>query len=184
MLLCWKISIMQDLTSDAKDCNLCWGIWCWDGDCFDPEPRNHMVVCVRSRIGCAMNCSFCYATKIGLKRICYYSWHSRAACDCGKNVQPRIRLGIVTNVMFMDMREPFENIHNMITAHFGLFYIEKFIVMNSNGKYYCCASQQIEENIWHLKSNDVNSPRSRFPWLKNEYASKFGNVHFFKCWET
>ncbi len=58
-----------------------------------------------------------------------------------------IGLGVVTNVMFMDMGEPFQNIDNMITAHFGLFYIENFIVMNSNGKYYCCSSQQIEENI-------------------------------------
>jgi len=47
-------------------------------------------------------------------------------------------LGVVMNVMFMDKGEPFQNIDNMITAHFGLFYIEKFIVMDSNGKYYCC----------------------------------------------
>jgi len=43
----------------------------------------------------------------------------------------------------------------MITAHFGLFYIEKLIVMDSNGKYYCCPGQQIEENIRHLKTNEV-----------------------------
>ncbi len=46
-------------------------------------------------------------------------------------------IGVVTNVMFMDMGEHFLNIDNMITAHFGLFYIEKFIVMDSDGKYYC-----------------------------------------------
>ncbi len=46
-------------------------------------------------------------------------------------------LGVVTNVMFMDIGEPFQSIDNMITAHFGLFSIEKFIVMDSGGKY-CC----------------------------------------------
>jgi hypothetical protein len=45
-----------------------------------------------------------------------------------------LRLGVVTNVMFMDMGEPFQNIDNMIIARFGLFYIEKFIIMDSDGK--------------------------------------------------
>jgi hypothetical protein len=56
----------------------------------------------------------------------------------------------------------------MNTAHFGLFYIEKFIVMDSDGKYYGCPWQQIEETLQHLKSNDVYSPPNGFPWLKNE----------------
>jgi hypothetical protein len=49
-----------------------------------------------------------------------------------------LRLGVMMNVMFMDMGEPFQNIDNMITTHFELFYIDKFIVMDLDGKYYCC----------------------------------------------
>jgi hypothetical protein len=59
---------MQDLISDAKDHNLWLGIWCWGRDCFDFGPRNHIVVCVWSPIGCAMKYQFCYTIEIGLKR--------------------------------------------------------------------------------------------------------------------
>jgi adenine C2-methylase RlmN of 23S rRNA A2503 and tRNA A37 len=55
-----------------------------------------------------------------------------------KMCSQELGLVVVTNVMFMDIGEPFQNIDNMITTHFGLCYIEKFIVMDSDGKYYCC----------------------------------------------
>jgi adenine C2-methylase RlmN of 23S rRNA A2503 and tRNA A37 len=94
-----------------------------------------------------MNCQFCYTTKIGLKRILSTADIVEQLVIAARMWSQELGLGVVTNVMFMDMGEPFQNIHNMITAHFGLFYIEKFILMDSDGKYYCCASQQIEENI-------------------------------------
>jgi hypothetical protein len=120
-----------------------------------------------------MNYQFCYTTKIGLKGILSTTDIVEPLVIVARICSQEWRVGIVTNVMFVDMREPFQNIDDMITTHFGLFYIENFIVMGSYGKHYCCPRQQFEENIQHLKSNDVYSPRNGFPSLKNEYASKF-----------
>jgi 23S rRNA (adenine2503-C2)-methyltransferase len=85
-----------------------------------------------------MNCHFCHTTKIGLKGILSTTDIVEQLVIAARMCSQELGLGVVTYVMFMDMAEPFQNIDNMVIAHFGLFYIEKFIVMDSNGKYYCC----------------------------------------------
>ncbi len=109
---------------------------------FDLEPKNHITLYVWSRIGCAINCQFCYTAKIGLKGILSTTGIIEQLVIAARMCNQELGLGVVTNVMFMDMGEPFQNIHNMITTHFGLFYIEQFIIMDSDGKYCCCHRQQ------------------------------------------
>jgi len=85
-----------------------------------------------------MNCQFSYTTKIGLKGFLSTTDVVEQLVIATRMCSQELGLGVVTNVMYMGMGNPFQNIDNMITTHFGLFYIDKFIVMDLEGKYYCC----------------------------------------------
>jgi len=85
-----------------------------------------------------MNCQFSYTTKIGLKGFQSTIDIVEQLVIATRMCSQELRLGVMMNVMFMGMGKPFQNIDNMITTHFGVFYIDKFIVMDLDGKYYCC----------------------------------------------
>ncbi|XP_027187279.1 uncharacterized protein [Cicer arietinum] len=79
-----------------------------------PCDRGRTTVCVSSQVGCAMNCQFCYTGRMGLKR------HLTAAEIVEQTVFARrlftSEVGSITNVVFMGMGEPLQNIDNVIKA--------------------------------------------------------------------
>ncbi|XP_057947918.1 uncharacterized protein LOC131143691 isoform X2 [Malania oleifera] len=79
-----------------------------------PCDKGRNTVCVSSQVGCAMNCQFCYTGRMGLRR------HLTAAEIVEQAVFARRLLssevGPITNVVFMGMGEPLQNIENVIKA--------------------------------------------------------------------
>ncbi|XP_065873625.1 uncharacterized protein [Euphorbia lathyris] len=79
-----------------------------------PCDRGRRTVCVSSQVGCAMNCQFCYTGRMGLKR------HLTTAEIVDQVIFAQRLLvgedGSVTNVVFMGMGEPLQNIDNVIKA--------------------------------------------------------------------
>lgn len=79
-----------------------------------PCERGRNTVCVSSQVGCAMNCQFCYTGRMGLKR-------NLSAAEIVEQAVFAMRLvshdvGAITNVVFMGMGEPLQNIENVIQA--------------------------------------------------------------------
>ncbi|KAL2903266.1 Dual-specificity RNA methyltransferase RlmN [Bienertia sinuspersici] len=79
-----------------------------------PSDRGRNTVCVSSQVGCAMNCQFCYTGRMGLTR------HLTAAEIVEQAVCARRmftdEVGSITNVVFMGMGEPLQNIDNVVRA--------------------------------------------------------------------
>lgn len=79
-----------------------------------PCDRGRNTVCVSSQVGCAMNCQFCYTGRMGLTR------HLTAAEIVEQAVFARRlftnEVGSITNVVFMGMGEPLQNIDNVVRA--------------------------------------------------------------------
>ncbi|XP_010682563.2 uncharacterized protein LOC104897394 [Beta vulgaris subsp. vulgaris] len=79
-----------------------------------PCDRGRNTVCVSSQVGCAMNCQFCYTGRMGLTR------HLTAAEIVEQAVFARRlctnEVGSITNVVFMGMGEPLQNIDNVVKA--------------------------------------------------------------------
>ncbi len=80
-----------------------------------PEKRNHITVRVWIWIGCAMNCQFCYTTKMGLKGNLSTAHVVEQLMIAARMRNQELGLGVVMNVMFMAIGEPFQNIDNKIT---------------------------------------------------------------------
>jgi 23S rRNA (adenine2503-C2)-methyltransferase len=81
-----------------------------------PGPRNRVTVCVSSQIGCAMNCQFCYTAKMGLKGNLSTAHIVEQLVVAARMCSQELGLGLVTNVVFMGMGEPFQNIDNVVRA--------------------------------------------------------------------
>ncbi|CAM6068608.1 unnamed protein product [Sphagnum tenellum] len=63
-----------------------------------------------------MNCQFSYTTKMGLKGNLSTAHRVGQLVIASRTCNQELGIGLVTNVMFMDMGEPFQNIDNKITA--------------------------------------------------------------------
>ncbi|XP_010533940.1 PREDICTED: uncharacterized protein LOC104809600 isoform X3 [Tarenaya hassleriana] len=79
-----------------------------------PCDRGRTTVCVSSQVGCAMNCQFCYTGRMGLKRNLTAAEIVEQAVFARRLVTHEV--GLITNVVFMGMGEPFHNIENVIRA--------------------------------------------------------------------
>ncbi len=85
-----------------------------------PEPDRN-TLCVSSQVGCAMNCSFCLTATMGFIRnlspaeivnqVCAVDDFLRA-----QSTAERIGPEKVTNVVFMGMGEPLNNLDNLLKA--------------------------------------------------------------------
>ncbi|XP_021842911.2 uncharacterized protein [Spinacia oleracea] len=79
-----------------------------------PCDRGRNTVCVSSQVGCAMNCQFCFTGRMGLTR------HLTAAEIVEQAVFARRlftkEVGSISNVVFMGMGEPLQNIDNVVKA--------------------------------------------------------------------
>uniref|UniRef100_A0A2C9USV3 Radical SAM core domain-containing protein n=1 Tax=Manihot esculenta TaxID=3983 RepID=A0A2C9USV3_MANES len=79
-----------------------------------PCDRGRTTVCVSSQVGCAMNCQFCYTGRMGLKRHLTTAEIVDQVVFAQRLVTSEV--GPITNVVFMGMGEPLQNIENVIKA--------------------------------------------------------------------
>ncbi|KAK9675560.1 hypothetical protein RND81_11G015200 [Saponaria officinalis] len=79
-----------------------------------PCDRGRNTVCVSSQVGCAMNCQFCYTGRMGLKRDLTSAEIVEQAVFARRLFTKEV--GSITNVVFMGMGEPLQNIDNVVRA--------------------------------------------------------------------
>ena len=85
-----------------------------------PEPDRN-TLCVSSQVGCAMKCSFCLTATMGFSRNLTPSEIVNQVCAVGEFLrnEPRSKLigpDRVTNLVFMGMGEPLNNLENLIKS--------------------------------------------------------------------
>lgn len=103
--------------------------------------RDRATLCVSSQVGCKMNCYFCATGKMGFKA------HLPASAIINQilSVPPRKpveegRMNPLTNVVFMGMGEPLDNLSaverviEILTAPWGLAWSPKRITVSTVGK--------------------------------------------------
>ncbi|KAF4366112.1 hypothetical protein F8388_014830 [Cannabis sativa] len=79
-----------------------------------PSDSGRNTVCVSSQVGCAMNCQFCFTGRMGLTRNLTAAEIVEQAVFARRLLTSEV--GSITNVVFMGMGEPFQNIDNVIKA--------------------------------------------------------------------
>ena len=67
------------------------------------------TLCVSSQAGCRMGCKFCATGRLGLT-------HSLSVCDILNQIASLPERESLTNVVYMGMGEPFDNIDNLLKA--------------------------------------------------------------------
>ena len=67
------------------------------------------TLCVSSQAGCRMGCKFCATGRLGLI-------HSLSVCDILNQIVSLPERDTLTNVVYMGMGEPFDNIDNLLKA--------------------------------------------------------------------
>lgn len=85
-----------------------------------PEPDRN-TLCISSQVGCAMGCSFCLTGTMGFKRNLTPAEIVNQICGARDYLlaQPRERLigpDRVTNVVYMGMGEPLNNLENVLAS--------------------------------------------------------------------
>ena len=112
------------LIQRSRDGSVKFGFTLEDGKIIEsvliPEPDRN-TLCVSSQVGCAMNCSFCLTATMGFERNLNPSEIVNQVCsvsDFLRNEPPGSLDGPdrVTNLVFMGMGEPLNNLENLIKA--------------------------------------------------------------------
>jgi 23S rRNA (adenine2503-C2)-methyltransferase len=85
-----------------------------------PEPDRN-TLCVSSQVGCAMNCSFCLTATMGFIRNLIPSEIVNQACAVGEFLRNEKKSKLigpdrVTNLVFMGMGEPLNNLDNLLKS--------------------------------------------------------------------
>lgn len=100
------------------------GFTLYDGNVIEsvliPEPDRN-TLCISSQVGCAMHCSFCLTGTMGFKRNLTPSEIVNQVCAVRDYLlaQPQDELigpDRVTNLVYMGMGEPLNNLKNVITS--------------------------------------------------------------------
>ena len=71
--------------------------------------RERATLCVSSQAGCRMGCKFCATARLGLH-------HSLSTCDILNQIASLPERDKLTNVVFMGMGEPLDNMENVLRA--------------------------------------------------------------------
>ena len=71
--------------------------------------RERATLCVSSQAGCRMGCKFCATARLGLR-------HSLSTCDILNQIASLPERDTLTNVVFMGMGEPLDNMENVLRA--------------------------------------------------------------------
>ncbi len=107
--------VQQQFSSDGTTK---WMLKTWDGnfiECVLIPEENRNTVCLSSQVGCGMGCEFCSTAKMGYKR----NLTRGEILDQFYLIQLHLNkkeLGKITNVVFMGMGEPMQNIQNVGAA--------------------------------------------------------------------
>lgn len=94
--------------------------------------RDRATLCVSSQVGCKMNCSFCMTGKQGFKR-------SLTAAEIINQILSVEHSDKLTNLVFMGMGEPFDNLDEVmkaltiLTADWGFAWSPKRITVSTIG---------------------------------------------------
>lgn len=94
--------------------------------------RDRATLCVSSQVGCKMNCSFCMTGKQGFKR-------SLTATEIINQILSVEHSDKLTNLVFMGMGEPFDNLDEVmkaltiLTAEWGFAWSPKRITVSTIG---------------------------------------------------
>jgi 23S rRNA (adenine2503-C2)-methyltransferase len=85
-----------------------------------PEPDRN-TLCVSAQVGCAMNCSFCLTATMGFIRNLTPSEIVNQVCAVGEFLRAELKGKLigpdrVTNLVFMGMGEPLNNLENLIKS--------------------------------------------------------------------
>jgi 23S rRNA (adenine2503-C2)-methyltransferase len=85
-----------------------------------PEPDRN-TLCLSSQVGCAMNCSFCLTATMGFTRNLLPSEIVNQVCAVGDFLRNQSKSKLigpdrVTNLVFMGMGEPLNNLENLIKS--------------------------------------------------------------------
>ncbi len=117
-------SFKDPLIQRSKDGCVKFGFLLSDGKLIEsvliPEPDRN-TLCISSQVGCAMGCSFCLTATIGFTRNLLPSEIVNQVCAVGDYLreQPKSKLigpARVTNIVFMGMGEPLNNLENLIKS--------------------------------------------------------------------
>ncbi len=117
-------SFNHPLTERSKDGCVKFGFRLEDGKMIEsvliPEPDRN-TLCVSSQVGCAMNCSFCLTATMGFVRNLNAAEIVNQVCAAGDflRAEPeseRIGPDRVTNIVFMGMGEPLNNLDNLLKS--------------------------------------------------------------------
>ncbi len=71
--------------------------------------KERATLCVSSQAGCRMGCKFCATGRLGLN-------HSLSVCEILNQIASLPERQNLTNVVYMGMGEPFDNIENLLKA--------------------------------------------------------------------
>ena len=71
--------------------------------------KERATLCVSSQAGCRMGCKFCATAQLGLK-------HSLSTCDILNQIASLPERDKLTNVVYMGMGEPLDNMENVLRA--------------------------------------------------------------------
>lgn len=85
-----------------------------------PEPDRN-TLCISSQVGCAMGCSFCMTSSLGFKRNLLPSEIVNQVCAVRDFLQQEPKDALigpdkVTNLVYMGMGEPLNNLENVLTS--------------------------------------------------------------------
>ncbi len=120
-----RISCFTDpVTEISDDGSIKFGFKLEDGQIIEsvtiPEPDRN-TLCLSSQVGCAMECRFCQTGTIGFKRNLSPAEMVNQVCgvrdylsDPVRNLQGATQS--ITNLVFMGMGEPLNNMDNLLTA--------------------------------------------------------------------
>jgi 23S rRNA (adenine2503-C2)-methyltransferase len=96
---------------------------------------DRLTICVSSEVGCAMGCQFCFTGKMGLMRRLSVSEIVGQFVNAQKNSGGRR----ISNIVFMGMGEPLDNVDNVIksidiiTNQMGIGLSRKKITVSTSG---------------------------------------------------
>lgn len=106
---------------------------------FIPD-RDRATLCVSSQIGCKMNCYFCATGRLGFKANLTAAQIINQIIDASSRSAEKGEKGGLTNVVFMGMGEPLDNLKEVeraieiLTAPWGFAWSPKRITVSTVGK--------------------------------------------------
>ncbi len=97
--------------------------------------RKRLTICISSQVGCAVGCKFCFTAKMGIRR----NLTTSEILDQVLIASELEGINPITNIVFMGMGEPLNNLENVITASqiflddLGFNFSKKRLTLSTSG---------------------------------------------------